>query len=511
MGRGSEYRQRLKYQVGSVMRKTLESQLAVTLTEELGMSVAESRLLARRAAGWLGSREGSRAPNEVMLEAAAGRERFVRNGKGPTTAVAIAPFDQEDLELELECGLAVMQAGRIARMIEQAYVQDALLSIRQLTWLTNITPTSLRSRLGKFRELGIELPYLGLPRQARTEGRMLRSSWALSRYLAGDPLAGLRRKAAMSKERFGELVRSFALLAFDPDCYRATSGREQEEWRRLLRCTPEARLREMLPVAQKVGRRQEENDLAFELRRDYGLTPIRLQAVMQLLREFEGSLSTQRSWNTVLYWAVASGEPAGKPLEACALVPVAVTLIEQEDLADRSSDPELNRLREMKCRKATRYAVEAKRSGGYLTYADLGYLLGIHPASIAKLLQQNEKAAVPLRGAECDIGRAPSHRRRIIELFLQMYTETQIAARTGHSYEAIESYLRDFGTVMVLTEQGLSAEMIRKVTGRSPGLVRLYQELLKEYAQPRYAFRLNYLRGLVEAGASRPKKGGLTQ
>jgi hypothetical protein len=267
----------------------------------------------------------------------------------------------------------------------------------------------------------------------------------------------------------------------------------------------------MLPVAEKLGRRQEENDLAFELRRDYGLTPIRLQAVMQLLREFEGSLSTQRSWNTVLYWAVASGEPAGKPLEACALVPVAVTLIEQEDLADRSRDPELNRLREMKCRKATRYAVEAKRSGGYLTYAELGYLLGIHPASIAKLLQQNEKAAVPLRGAECDIGRAPSHRRRIIELFLQMYTETQIAARTGHSYEAIESYLRDFATVMVLTEQGLSAEMIRKVTGRSPGLVRLYQELLKEYAQPRYAFRLNYLRGLVEAGASRPKKGGLTQ
>ena len=511
MGRGKEYRQRLKYQVGSVMHKTLESQIAVTLTEELGMSAAESRLLARRLKQCVCGPDGSRAPNEILVEAACGRERFVRNGKGAKRSVRIAPFDEEDLRLELELGLAAMQAGRIARMIEQAYVQDALLSLRQLVWLTNITPTSLRTRLRSFRNLGIHLPYLGLPREERAEGWQLRSTWALGRYLAGESSATIRRKAAMSKERLGDLVRSFALLAFDPGSFRPTSDREREECRALVRSTPEATLRTMLPAAEKAGRRGQENDLAFELRTDYGMPPVTVQAVMQIVRGLESSLSGDRGWNTAIYWAVASGEPAGKPLSVCALEPVPISLLEQEDLGDRAKDADLNRLREMKCRKAMRYATEAKRSGGYLTQADLGYLLGIHPGAIAKLLRENGKAVVPLRGAECDIGRAPSHRKRIIELFLQMYTETEIAARTGHSYESIESYLRDFATIMLLSERGLSAEMIRKVSGRSPGLVRLYLELLKEYAQPRYAFRLNYLRGLVEAEAARPQRGGFAR
>jgi hypothetical protein len=509
MGRGKEYRQRLSYQVGSVMRKTLESQIAVALTEELGMSAAESRLLARRLKEWLCEQGGSRAPNEILLEGASGRDRFVRNGKGTKRSIRIAPFDQEDLALELEFGLAAMQAGRLARMIEQAYAQDALLSIRQLVWLTNITPTSLRGRLRNFRELGIHLPYLGLSHEGRTEGQLLRSSWVLGRYLAGESMAGMRRKTAVSKQRFTDLIRAFARLAFDPDSFRPDSDREGEEWTALLRRTPEVTLRQVLLSPEKAGRQEHENDLACELRKDYGMSSVTVQAVMQVVRELQNSLSGDRGWNTAIYWAVAAGEPAGKPLSACALIPVPLTLVQHEDLGDRAKDPDSNRLREMKWRKAMRYAVEAKRSGGYFTQADLGYLLGIHPGAIAKLLQENEKVLVPLRGAECDIGRAPSHRRRILELFLQMYTESEIAARTGHSYESIESYLRDFATVMLLSEQGLSAEMIRKVTGRSPGLVRLYLELLKEYAQPRYAFRLNYLRGLVEVEQMRSKKGGV--
>ena len=52
MGREKEYRQRLKYQVSCVRRKTLQSQIAVQLQGELGMSLAESRLLSRRMARW---------------------------------------------------------------------------------------------------------------------------------------------------------------------------------------------------------------------------------------------------------------------------------------------------------------------------------------------------------------------------------------------------------------------------------------------------------------------------
>jgi len=142
MVREKEYRQRLKYQVSCVRRKTLESQIAGQLRNELGLSSAEARLLSSRMAVWLQRKEGFRAPNQIVMEASAGRNRFIRNGKGPTVGITLTPFALEVLELELEFGLKTMQAGRICRLLEQACDQDALLSIRQLTWLTNITPTS---------------------------------------------------------------------------------------------------------------------------------------------------------------------------------------------------------------------------------------------------------------------------------------------------------------------------------------------------------------------------------
>ncbi len=511
MGREKEYRQRLKYQVGCVRRKSLESQIAGQLKDELGLSSAEARLLSRRMAVWLQRKKGFRAPNRIVIEASAGRNRFVRNGKGQTMKVNLTPFALEDLELELEFGLKTMQAGRICRLLEQAYEQDSLLSVRQLTWLTNITPTSLRFRLASFRERGIYLPYLGLSHKARRAPSVLRSTWVLREYLLGRGLTEIRKVAAISKGCFEDLLRSFSALASDPHSCTPAGDREREEWMALLHSTPASRLNQLTPVTMEKEKRaeQQQAQIVYELSTDFGMPPVKVRAVLGLLREMEEALSDDRAENTVLYWAVASNEPAGKPLEACALVPVKLSLVESEDAPDREQDADFNCVRHMKVQKAIRYATEAKRCGGYLTYADLGYLLGIHPDAISALVQKEEKTVIPLRGAECDIGRGITHRREIIKMFLELYTETQIADRTGHSYESIENYIKEFGTVMVLHEQGMAAAMIRKVTGRSTRLIQVYLELLKEYCRPEYAFRFNYLRALVEAGERRLKKGGL--
>jgi len=93
MGREKEYRQRLKYQVSCVRRKTLESQIAGELRNELGLSPAEARLLSRRMAVWLQSKEGFRCPNQIVMEASAGKNHFIRNGKGPTVGVTLSPFE----------------------------------------------------------------------------------------------------------------------------------------------------------------------------------------------------------------------------------------------------------------------------------------------------------------------------------------------------------------------------------------------------------------------------------
>ncbi|GFP20220.1 hypothetical protein HKBW3S03_01721, partial [Candidatus Hakubella thermalkaliphila] len=119
MTREKEHRQRLKYQVASARKKTLENQLAVQLTTELGMSETEAKLPGHRMSQWVLSRPGVRGPNQVLMEAAAGRASFIRNWRRVTKKVRLTPFDTEDLDLELSFGLATMQRGRLLRMIEE--------------------------------------------------------------------------------------------------------------------------------------------------------------------------------------------------------------------------------------------------------------------------------------------------------------------------------------------------------------------------------------------------------
>jgi hypothetical protein len=45
MGRNKEYRQRLKYQVSSALKKTLENQISVELRQNVGFSLAEAELI----------------------------------------------------------------------------------------------------------------------------------------------------------------------------------------------------------------------------------------------------------------------------------------------------------------------------------------------------------------------------------------------------------------------------------------------------------------------------------
>jgi len=81
MGRAKEYRQRLKYQVASARKKTLESLLAVRFAEELGMSETEARLLGYRTGRWILSQPGVRGPNQILSDAVPGRNSFSRKHK----------------------------------------------------------------------------------------------------------------------------------------------------------------------------------------------------------------------------------------------------------------------------------------------------------------------------------------------------------------------------------------------------------------------------------------------
>lgn len=371
-----------------------------------------------------------------------------------------------------------------------------------------MTPTALRGRLQGLRQIGIWVPILGLSQKERQRGGMPRSTWAMTRYLAGDTPGEIRKAAAISSETWRDIVDRFGAAArlvsngdFLPE------GIETASWAELIRRTPKRRLKLVMEESSRSPvDRGDWEDFRRELAVDFGMSPVKVRAVRDLLEEMKHHLSGERGNHDVVYWAVAANEPPGKPLEACRLVPVRISLLDPGDLAGESA----NRVSGMKFKKIVRYATQAKSQGGYLSYADLGYLLGIHTEAIRRLIGEHPKLIVPLRGHECDIGRGVTHRKKIMELYLQMYTETEIASRTGHSLESIENYIKEFAAVLVMAERGMGPTLIRRVLGRSMRLVKTYLELVREYSgQPEYSLRLQHLRQVFLAREGRTSKRGL--
>jgi len=509
MGRAKEYRQRLRYQVASAMKKTLENQLRVDLGSDLGLSPAESELLSYTLADWLQRQAEFRSPSQIIVQGASHRMAFSR---GRTTSqqgkkIKVTPFQASDLGLELEFGLKTMQLGRILRLIEEAYGQDSLIDAKQLSLLCNITPTSLRSRLQDVKDLGIWAPVRGMSRKDRECGGLFRSTYLLQTYFSDGNMLEARRSVGHAKEEFKILLAKFAAVALDQERQNATTDPEKQQWLALAKGVS-GEVLEWLPSStpSQCAGEATWDSLRTQLEEDYELSPVKTRVVRELLYEIMGEIQPDRADGDVVYWAVSSSEPAGKPLEECKLVPVKLSLLAEDD-QPTSDNRDLNRLSEIKYGRALRYATEAKFAGGYLTYADLSYLMGIHPEAIRRLVNLNKNVVIPLRGAQCDIGRGVTHKRKIIELYLQMYTETEIVARTGHSYESIENYIREFGKVWLLHERGFPPAMIRKVTGRSMQLVQTYLDLVKEYDAPEYAFRFHHIKTFVEHAES-SKKGG---
>lgn len=283
-------------------------------------------------------------------------------------------------------------------------------------------------------------------------------------------------------------------------------GPEEAGWVTLIKATPARRLKPVMDEPGTAPHTGKWSTFRRELETDFALSPVKLRAVKEVTLGLLATLSANRPAGDVVYWAVTSTEPAGKPLEACRLVPITLTLYDPADLPPSDVDRDVNRLSGIKLEKVVRCATQAKQGGGYLTYADMSYLLGLHPEAIARLVRANPQVVIPLRGAECDIGRGITHRRNIIRLYLEMHTETEIVSRTGHSYEAIENYIKEFATVLVLSERGLTAPMIRRITGRSMKLVNTYLELLREYSGPEYSFRMHHLRKIFQVHEEEIKK-----
>lgn len=494
MGISKEYRKGLKYRVASAKCKTLESLLSVKFNQDLGMSETEARLLANRIGKWIYLRPDIRGPNQILFEASYARDSFARRYNS-TKEIKLTAYDIEDLDLELEFGLYTSQNGRLLRMVEEAYSQDSLLSAKQLTLLLTASPTALRKKLKNLRDEAIFVPVKGMTKDDRKRQNLFRSTWALSKYFKEEPLADIRKKAALTKDSFRNIYSSFVEVAKGGG---PATGEQESQWLDLAKTIPKARIDELKTITSPLRGAPDWDDFGQMLTKDFNLSPIKLVAIKEEVDQIISSLGKERGPGDVIYWAVSAGEPAGKPLDQARLASTTLTLYDPLDMPDRQNNRDINRVSDIKLQKAIRLATQAKAAGAYLSYADLGYLLGIHSEAISRLIKESFGIVVPLRGASCDIGQGITHRKKIISLYLEMHTETEIASATGHSYESIENYINEFANVYVLYSKGMPLALIRRVTGRSIRLISAYLDLIKQYQGPEYAFRFSHLRQIFK-------------
>lgn len=502
MGRPKEYRQRLKYQVNSVRKKTLKNRITSELKETLALSEVEAELLAGDIRDYLLENEKIWLPGQMLISGTETINSFYRGRHNPPEKlIRITPVHQEDLDLKAKEGIKVMKFNRILRVIEEAARQDSLLTRRQLTLLFNLTPTALRSRFKRISKQQIFAPTAGMSKKQRKKQTFYRSTILIKEYLEskGD-LKKSCHKLFLPRMRAKRILKNAASLQHS-SCEHKSE--EEKQWLNVLSNMPADSIEFLL--AYHLPEMDEVQNIRVRLKEDYSFSPVMIRAIMLFLQELKFKLNTTEE-GRMIYHAVSDEAKAGMPLDECELIPVEINfLLSEDETCSRSRD--LNRLKEIKLEKIYRYAEEAAQQGAYLTYADLSFLMSINSESLRNFVKTCD-IKPPLRGYACDIGRGISHKREIIELYLKLYTETEIVQRSGHSYDAIEEYIRDFAVVYLLYKRGLAPPMIRKATGRSQKLINSYLDLIYEYDKPEYAFKFHHLEQLALREREEPEKKG---
>ena len=96
---------------------------------------------------------------------------------------------------------------------------------------------------------------------------------------------------------------------------------------------------------------------------------------------------------------------------------------------------------------------------------------------------ERTKEVVPTRGTVHDLGRAITHKRIIIRLYLEGYLTPEIARRTKHSEEACDRYIRAFNKVRMLADRNMSVEEIARTLEMSSFTVKEYLNIYSEFKE----------------------------
>jgi predicted XRE-type DNA-binding protein len=187
-------------------------------------------------------------------------------------------------------------------------------------------------------------------------------------------------------------------------------------------------------------------------------------------------------------------------IEETVLITVTLTLHSQEDIEALKAN---KRSRLITQDKLMRIAKEAIEQGGVLSSAVAASLLNIKQTTVSKYVKEyfeREGKVVPLRGFVHDMGRTTTHKRWIIELYLNGYTTKQIQERTDHKIVSIDRYIKRYKTVENIIEElkTVDAARISRILDISEHSAREYTAIYLEYKETSKIKRLDFFKDIEE-------------
>lgn len=177
---------------------------------------------------------------------------------------------------------------------------------------------------------------------------------------------------------------------------------------------------------------------------------------------------------------------------------VRVRLTLDKGVEDIEVEKEFGRvgLRQVRLQRLCDEAVEQE---GVLSQEDLSKYLACSLRTVKRDIKAIAQRGVQVitRGVLHNIGRGQTHKAKIVGLYLEGLTYSELKLRTRHSVGAIKRYVESFSKVVMAERCGIvEAPEISGVTGLSVTLVKQYQEVLSESAQD--ATKREQLAQLVE-------------
>ena len=219
------------------------------------------------------------------------------------------------------------------------------------------------------------------------------------------------------------------------------------------------------------------------------------------------------SYGQLVWMAVPIDEypQKGKSIVKTRMKPVILTYLADEDIESFRNG---FTSRQLRINRLVRWCHQAYDQGALLTQLDLAVLLNVCDAVVSDYVNEWQKTSgrlLPTRGNIHDLSGAITHKKEIVTLYLQGHLTPTIAAKTKHSKEAVDRYIRDYEVVKTVRAATDDIDKISQITQLSKRVISQYldlmpQQLLKDM-DANLATQSKRCKDTTTLASSKPKGG----